>query len=171
MVISMKVVLDIWMLIIRYWMVDMHIISYIFQLFQSFRSWKKTPSIGILLLTFTFTLLPTLCILHHSTIVPDTQLFTSFNWTKINIKTTISMHSTYGITLTRSLWIITCPTSSFTRFMGSRQGPRNRWSRWSTCFTGIQRFYYREIFSILNIWRGKFIVLHRKKARSAAPAY
>ena len=49
------------------------------------------------------------------------------------------------------------------------QGPRNRWSKWSNCFTGIQRFYYREIFSILNIWRGKFFVLHRKKARSAAP--
>ena len=48
------------------------------------------------------------------------------------------------------------------------QGPRNRWS---TCFTGIQRFYYREIFSILNIWRGKFFVLHQKKACSGAPGY
>ena len=49
------------------------------------------------------------------------------------------------------------------------QGPRNRWSKWSNCFKGIQRFYYREIFSILNIWRGKFFVLHLKKARSTAP--
>ena len=49
------------------------------------------------------------------------------------------------------------------------QGPRNRWSRWSNCFTGIQRFYYREIFSILDVWKGKFFMLHRKKACSAAP--
>ena len=45
----------------------------------------------------------------------------------------------------------------------NNQGRRNRWSRWSNCFTGIQRFYYREIFSILDVWKGKFFVLHRKK--------
>ena len=47
------------------------------------------------------------------------------------------------------------------------QGRRNRWSN---CFTGIQRFYYREIFSILDVWKGKIFVLHRKRARAAAPA-
>ena len=46
------------------------------------------------------------------------------------------------------------------------QGRRNRWSQWSPGFTGIQRFYYREIFSILDLWKGKFFVLHRKKAHS-----
>ena len=49
------------------------------------------------------------------------------------------------------------------------QGRRNRWSPWSPGFTGIQRFYYREIFSIMDIWKGKIFVLHRKKARSSAP--
>ena len=43
------------------------------------------------------------------------------------------------------------------------QGRWNRWSKWRNCFTGIQRFYYREIFSILDVWKGKFFVLHRKK--------
>ena len=62
------------------------------------------------------------------------------------------------------------PTSYRTRTK-KNQGRRNRWSPWSPGFTGIQRFYYREIFSILDIGKGKFFVLHRKKARSAAPVY
>ena len=49
------------------------------------------------------------------------------------------------------------------------QGRRNRWSPWSPGFTGIQRFYFRKMFSVLDIWRGKFFMLHRKKARSDAP--
>ena len=49
-----------------------------------------------------------------------------------------------------------------------KQGRRNRWSN---CFTGIQSFYYRQILSILHIWREKFFMLHWKKTRSNAPEF
>ena len=48
---------------------------------------------------------------------------------------------------------------------------QGRWNRWSNSFTRIQSFYYRQILSILFIWRRKFFLLHRKKSRSEAPDY